>query len=398
MIPKPDSLSSWARSFVHGQPPVLFDKLKREHLPVREIKGEPWCLEKNKLIPCGNFWEQTDRILQQMRYRKSGDISFSSFLKQPKLHDFPAQEKARATAYIEGFNAARADKISVNSLVRSQQAEEKIHGDRQFRMVDGYEALVAAVRKRLNPANVPIETNTIVNTVTWSKNQVKIIARCQHQERIYIAPRALITLPLGVLQSKPKQTGAVRFSPLLAEKQRALKQLIMGQVIRVTLRFRECFWDEITPQDASQSLSNMTFLFSQDKIFPTWWTAFPARAPVITAWSASRHAKALIGHPQAFIIREAVAALARVLPVKKKTLKDLLQAAYVHDWQSDPFSRGAYSYVRAGGDKAEQLLAKPLQNTLFFAGEATATDGHYGTVHGAMTSGDRAAQEMLRNL
>jgi Flavin containing amine oxidoreductase len=57
----------------------------------------------------------------------------------------------------------------------------------------------------------------------------------------------------------------------------------------------------------------------------------------------------------------------------------------------------AYSYVRAGGLEAPRQLGAPLADTLFFAGEATDSDGHTGTVHGAMASGNRVVDEILRS-
>jgi monoamine oxidase len=79
-------------------------------------------------------------------------------------------------------------------------------------------------------------------------------------------------------------------------------------------------------------------------------------------------------------------------------IKQLLEAAYFHDWQSDPFSRGAYSYGTVGSDGVQQALASPIENVLFFAGEATDATGHNGTVHGAIASGHRAAKEILDGL
>jgi monoamine oxidase len=76
-------------------------------------------------------------------------------------------------------------------------------------------------------------------------------------------------------------------------------------------------------------------------------------------------------------------------------LEERLEGAYFHDWQGDPFSRGAYSYGKVGADGAQEVLAKPVDNTLFFAGEATASPGSNGTVHGAVASGYRAAREIL---
>ena len=74
--------------------------------------------------------------------------------------------------------------------------------------------------------------------------------------------------------------------------------------------------------------------------------------------------------------------------------RNQLEASDVHDWHDDPFSRGAYSYVPVDGLPAQQTLAQPLSDKLFFAGEATCT-GHVGTVHGAIQSGQRAAREIL---
>ena len=76
-------------------------------------------------------------------------------------------------------------------------------------------------------------------------------------------------------------------------------------------------------------------------------------------------------------------------------LDDLLASSHTHDWQADPFSRGAYSYASVGGTRAHATLAKPVESTLFFAGEAT-NGKEIGTVSGAIASGKRAASECLR--
>ena len=69
---------------------------------------------------------------------------------------------------------------------------------------------------------------------------------------------------------------------------------------------------------------------------------------------------------------------------------------FVHNWQHDAFSRGAYSYVSVGHhETARSSLARPLDDTLFFAGEATDTEGEAATVAGALQSGVRAAKEVM---
>jgi monoamine oxidase len=77
-------------------------------------------------------------------------------------------------------------------------------------------------------------------------------------------------------------------------------------------------------------------------------------------------------------------------------IADELEAVYCHDWQRDPFARGAYSYVGVGGGTARRDLAVPVADTLFFAGEATDDEGEAATVAGALQSGERAASEILK--
>ena len=96
------------------------------------------------------------------------------------------------------------------------------------------------------------------------------------------------------------------------------------------------------------------------------------------------------------MLATALAGLARNLPVGKRRLDELLDDWHIYDWQSDPFSRGAYSYVPVGGLQASRQLAEPVTNTLFFAGEAT-HDRLNGTVAGAIVTGFRVAEEVLQS-
>ena len=65
------------------------------------------------------------------------------------------------------------------------------------------------------------------------------------------------------------------------------------------------------------------------------------------------------------------------------------------NWSTEPTAQGAYSWVRTGGLNAAATWSQPFENTLFFAGEHTDTTGHWGTVHAALRSGQRAAAQIL---
>jgi monoamine oxidase len=159
-------------------------------------------------------------------------------------------------------------------------------------------------------------------------------------------------------------------------------------VTRITLRFRERFWSD-------SPLADMRFLLSDDEWFPTWWSSMPIGAPVITAWAPADASERLSGLSEEQIRTCAVATLARVMQTSAAHIRALLEQVYTHNWQTDPFSRGAYSYVKVGADGAQEILAQPAADTLFFAGEASDTEGNFGTVHGAMATGLRAARQLL---
>jgi monoamine oxidase len=93
-----------------------------------------------------------------------------------------------------------------------------------------------------------------------------------------------------------------------------------------------------------------------------------------------------------------VESLGETLGLDADTVRAELVATHHHDWTNDPYARSAYSYLRVGGARAPERLAAPLGDTLFFAGEATAGGGNTGTVHGALSSGQRAAREALAAL
>jgi hypothetical protein len=179
------------------------------------------------------------------------------------------------------------------------------------------------------------------------------------------------------------------------------------------------FWD----QDSNPvKFADAGFIHCPDLPLPTWWTQLPIRAPVLVGWvggpnadriswsSTSRHtvadqtesdnahlAQAVGESLGSLVLDQAITSLTRIFDLSSDYLRDRLAAFYFHDWQHDPFSRGAYGYVPVASLDDQLALSQPVDGTLFFAGEATSV-GHIGTVHGAIMSGQRAASEILARL
>jgi monoamine oxidase len=385
--------------FVHGKPPEIWDPFQKNNVQLTEVQGQSWCVANQQLRRC-DFWSQVESILDKMD-GSWPDESFVSFLERSfpnPTNDYAVREaKQRALGYVTGFNAANPDLVGVHWLVQGMRAEESIEGARAFRAKNGYKDLIDIFRRQIASSDVTINAGTVVSRVRWERGHAEVTAHSAAGSSTFSAAQVLITLPLAVLKAPVGQTGTVEFTPALPkEKINSLEKLEMGKVIRIVLRFRHRFWDELSPPgDKTARLSDMSFLFSQDEWFPTWWTTMPAKLPIITGWAPFRSGEMLSGKSQSFVVQQSLQTLGTLLSINPQKLDELLDAAYFHDWQSDPFSRGAYSYGKAGSDGAQEALATPMENTVFFAGEATDTSGHNGTVHGAIASGYRAAAEII---
>jgi monoamine oxidase len=121
----------------------------------------------------------------------------------------------------------------------------------------------------------------------------------------------------------------------------------------------------------------------------------PEKFPIITGWAAWRCAERIESDRMPVATR-AVERLSGLLGVGADEIEGQLRELHFHDWQADPYSRGAYSYVRAGAADAPEILSRPVEETLFFAGEAADVSGNNGTVHSAIASARRAVAELTK--
>jgi monoamine oxidase len=374
--------------FVHGLPPSSWKLIHEASLPTYELAGEQYCYDA-VLDKCGREWNQTFEVLHQMdewlqRQPLGFDCSFQQYLDQAAL---PAALAERAAGYVEGFNAADRRRIGVASLVRQQRAEDAIESDRIFRIAAGYDSLPRYLSDRMLGAGAELHLQCEVAQINWQRGSVRIEARAGADGFACQAPQAIITLPLGVLQARQ-----VRFEPAIPAIERGVSAMSMGTVARISLLFKRPFWEARAP--------DLGFLFVRSLRIGTWWTSQPNRTPLLTAWigGAAAAARLASGNApgKAALENAALADLAAVFSISLSELRADLRSSHHHDWQSDPWSRGAYSYAPTAALPAADVMSQPVDQTLFFAGEHTAGDGHWGTVHGALASGERAATQLLR--
>ena len=364
--------------FVHGRPPELLALIKEADADIYERDGSSGCLRGGMLEPCDT--PGTDfELLEDLRNPPEPDVSFAHYLATADLSD---SKKIALTNFVEGFNAADAAQISAASLGAQQKAEDSSEGDRAFSLPGGYDCLPHYLATRIEELGGRICLNLPVREIRWSRSAVHVTAGNQ----MFAAPRVIITVPLGVLQS-----GGITITPRPERVFLAASHLRMGHALRFTLRFREPFWKTLSPSP----INDLSFLFSFSEMPPVWWTTHPHHTALLTGWVGGPRCAALSQLSADELAERACTVLAKIFSLKPGQIRKLLLGCYTHNWSSDPFAMGAYSYVATGGLDAPRQLSQPIDETLFFAGEHTDTTANWGTVHAAMRSGLRAANQVL---
>ncbi len=344
--------------FIHGEAESTLALLARAGVPGVDSTRTQRFVRGRRLVE-GNAFIEAQKAVAHSAVLKKRDLSFAEFLSRKKLN---RTTKNLATMMVQGFDAADPARVSARDI--AEEWGGGALGSSQMRPQGGYLPLLHA----LLGEKFEVRLNTPVREIRWQRGRAEVDG--------IRARKVIITLPLGVLQSR-----SVNFFPALGMKQAALSRLASGPVIRVAMRFKDQFWQQRVP--------GVAFFHNPAAAFPTFWTPLPMHAPLLTAWAGGPKAAQLTGLPNRRLIEVALgsvrAALGRV---------PRLQAALVQDWHADPYSRGGYSYVTVGGQGSREELSKPIERTLFFAGEATDAE-EAGTVAGALRSGVRAAREVL---
>lgn len=383
--------------FIHGKQKGFFDILKETRLRMFDVSNHHRVVVNGKLTSSQEYFRKLEDVFSlMMETAKEQDMTFAEFARHfNENHPHMNDVMTMAYSYVEDFNAADAELASIQWLNKAGEAEEKNDSRAMFRLVGGYSTLVEALRAKLHDESILL--NHVVKTIDWGGDVVQIEA--DHNESIvqFVGKAMIVTLPLAVLQCGPSSNSYVEFSPPLPEGKTCPGQLIMGKALRLTFQFRSRFWEELS-LNGKDNLNNLAFIHEPELDFQTWWTQLPVRVPILIGWFAGGQAEKLIGKPIEKLREVALTSLATILQTSRERIEAEFEHVYYHDWNNDPFTLGAYSYAASGSSEAAQTLAKPIDAKLFFAGEATNTEGEAGTVHGALQTGLRAAEEVISTL
>jgi monoamine oxidase len=388
--------------FIHGMPEVTWELVRRAKLATSELAGAALMVRDGRLTADIGAQDSVGDLLEQMtawlaKQPAGSDMPFADYLAR---HAPNASNAAAATNYVEGFNAADQQRIGVAGLAKQQRAEDAIDGDRIFRLTRGYDAIPRFLADELGRAGGVVHLDKPARRIMWSRGAVRVQGDDSRGSAFeYTARQAVVTVPLGVLQAE-----SIAFEPRPDAILREAQRLAMGCAVRVVLVFSSRFWRDAARRaqrpDIADRLTQLGFVFMPGETPATWWTPHPDPAPVLTAWAGGPKAEAWQRAIAASLspdaaLKACLDTLARAFVMPVAELEQLLVAWYAHDWARDDYARGAYSYVPAGALDAPALMTAPVDGTLFFAGEHTDLEGHWGTVHAALASGARAAEAVL---
>jgi monoamine oxidase len=375
--------------FVHGKPPVLLKLARREKLTLRA------CNDRHALSWRGRLRNGDTEFdfVEALASAQPPDRPVGQLLReQARAKQWPDLKTAMARSYVEGFYAASASTASTLAIARMERAAQELGGITPSRVLEGYGRMLQPLAEGLSRRPGTLFLNAVADEIRWSRGQVRVTARTREGAPlgIFRATRLLVTLPVGVLKARPPEPGAVRFMPRLHEKERAWNRLEMGPLVKVIVRFRSEFWQ------ARAATRPFGFFHAPELPIPTWWTLEPHRTRHLVGWVGGPGALRLTDLPERDVLTKALETLSRIFGLRLPVLRADLESWRIVNWQHEPFTRGGYCVIPVGAMEALETLAAPVEDTLFFAGEATNTEGEEGTVHGAMDTGLRAAREILR--
>lgn len=311
-----------------------------------------------------------DAILRARR--RGGDMSVEQAVTDGVNPGGLSEADRRALHYVLNSSLEHEFGGDISELSARYFDEEDDYDGDDLLMADGYDVLAGHLASGLE-----IRTGHEVTHVAWGTSGVTVTT----SQGVVRADRAVVTLPLGVLQR-----GGVVFDPPLPEsKRQAINALGSGTLNKLYLRFPNAFWP--------RQYDWIGYVSAERGHFSEWLGGFDRYLgrPVLLAFNAGRFGEAIEGWSDEAIVRGAMDTLRTIYGrgIPEPTAHQLTR------WKSDPYALGSYSFYKVGSTPASRrALAAPVGGRLFFAGEAVSLDSP-STVTGAFESGQDAAEALL---
>lgn len=361
--------------FIHGHQKETIRLLKEAGISYEAVEGEMYRKEKKETKEEETFIEGWDQLLKRMK-SISQDRTLHDFLQEYFGEDQYADLRKQAIAYAEGFDVADSKKVSVMSLYKEWSREEDVN----FRITAGYSALIDYLANRCKEKGCRIITNDPVKQIDWENNNVTVYTA---SEKKYYGAKVIVTVSVRLLQTANSK-ASINFSPPLDKQVKAVQQIGFGNVIKLILQFKENFWG-----------INTGFIISDEEV-PTWWTQLPHTNNLLAGWIGGGRAECMKMFNGNELLEKGLYSLAHIFDLPVEQVKENLQTSRIFNWEDNEFTLGAYSYDTPWSAKARKLLNTPVNDTIYFCGEALYNGPSPGTVEAAIVHAIETAKRVSK--
>jgi monoamine oxidase len=378
--------------FIHGNPDAAMRQALGEENPFLGITDHHHFFRGRSRKEIPHFWEDMQKITKRIGRRRVRDTSVQDFL--DSVRSLNKKKRDLFRAYVEGFHAANPEIMSALSLFHAEEkgTDEGLNGQEQFRPLNGYQHFVDSLFQQDARLMQSALTSMVLKRVAFRAGHVAL--RCRNAltgtERAFRCRQLVLTLPIGVLKAPAEAEAGIAWEPEMPEAlSKGLSGIEMGHVQKLVFQFRSRFWEKGFDKEPS------FFHAGPENHFPTWWALAPLRTFHLIAWQGGPLAQEMKTWSEEGKAEAALRTLGSMFGKSRAFLRRELVGCLSHDWSHDPFSLGAYSYVRTGGWRASHLLGQRINPQLIVAGEGAVSGANRGTVMGALESGLKAARLVL---
>ncbi len=262
------------------------------------------------------------------------------------------------STYISG---AEWDRVSAKDFDRYADS------GMNWRVVEGLGSVVAAAG-----ANLPVMLDCPVRGIDHSGKRLRV----ETTRGAIVADQVIVTIPSTLLAKEQ-----LNFTPALPKKTRAAQGLPLGLNDKLFIAL-----------DGAEEFERDTRVFAHtDRAATAAYQFRPLGRPQIEAYFGGNLVAELEASGDGAFFDFAVSELVGVFG---SAFARRLKPIRIHRWGLDPFALGAYSYALPGFADCRAVLAEPVDDRLFFAGEACSTHD-FSTAHGGFNTGVAAADQVV---
>lgn len=199
---------------------------------------------------------------------------------------------------------------------------------------------------------------------------------------IYTADKVVVTIPLTILKEE-----YITFTPALSEdKKAAIDAIPMPDGIKVFVEFSERFYPDLI------GMSSLTSDGDGEKLYYDAAFKKESNKNILGLFTVNTPSSEFVNLTNDEIIAKVLGVLDELYDGKatETYVKHVIQ-----NWSKEPFIKGSYSYYGSSYRQEQETIKAPIDNKVYFAGEALSFDNS-STVHGAAETGTEVAEQIIQ--